>query len=141
MRHELYASLDDLLVPENVPVSPGSRSSRCAACPSSGDTRLRAAGCSGCKTNGGDGPRFVVKQTSRVRDWVMRATADLRSPGGAGVDDGLLDERRRRSSIRFSPARGMGRGWAILMWDVSETLLPAWGPGSLIEVEDHALCA
>src|SRR5829696_5764161 len=91
MRHEPFASLDALLAPETL--------SRLVGCPIvsarrlsfSGGDSASGSGFLAIETNGGQGPRFVVKLNSLACDWIVRGTADSHGREVLVWTTGLLD--------------------------------------------------
>ncbi len=124
MRHEPYARLDDLLAPQTL--------SRLAGCPIASARRRpfvgghSASGSSflAVETNDGRGPRFVVKLSSPACDWIVRGTADRCGREVLVWTSGLLDRLPPEIVHPVLACARDGGGWAILMRDVSEALIP-----------------
>jgi hypothetical protein len=122
MRHKLYASLDELLVPKTLAKLANSTVTSVCCLPFLG----AADSCSGSRflhveTNQGRGPRFVVKRVSCEWDWIMRATADDRGREALVWTTGLLDRLPPEIAHPVLACSHDGAGWAILMHDVSES--------------------
>jgi hypothetical protein len=135
--HALYPSLDTLLSPESLSVLAGQQISDVCRRPFPAARTSASGNCFlAVETNGGQGPRFVVKRVSLEWDWIMRATEDCQAREARVWQHGLLD--RLPDEIRHTVvacARD-GDGRAILMRDVSPTLLGiAAGPFSVADVE------
>jgi hypothetical protein len=124
MRHELLASLEVMLAPETLTRVSGEpvESVRCA--PFTGGHSASGSSFLTVETNNGRGPRFVVKRSSPQSDWIVRATGDELGREVLIWTSGLLD-RLPPEIIHpvIACARDEG-GWAILMRDVSDALIP-----------------
>jgi hypothetical protein len=137
MCHEPFASLDELLLPETL--------SRLVGCPIVSARRLPLAGgdsASGSsflaiETNSGQGPRFVVKLSSPACDWIVRATEDCRGREILVWTTGLLDRLPPEITHPVIACARDEEGWAILMHDVSDQLIPDSLGVSLITEADH----
>ena len=126
MRHELYSSIDELLSPEVLSPLAGCHIREVRRLP-----RSMADSYSGCaihflaiETNGGPGPRFILKRISREWDWIMRATDDRRGRSAAIWQHGLLDRLPPEIAHGVVGCAVDGTGWAILMHDLSAGLMP-----------------
>ena len=124
MRHQPEGSLDELLAPATLSRLSGQPVTSVCCLPFLG----AADSCSGSRflhveTNQGRGPRFVVKRISREWDWIMRATADDRGREALVWTTGLLDRLPPEIAHPVLACSRDGAGWAILMHDVSETLI------------------
>jgi hypothetical protein len=139
MRHEPYASLDELLESETlsrltgVPIVSARREPFVGGHSASGSEFFALV------TNDGAGPRLVVKQSSLADDWIMRATADHRCREVLTWSTGLLERLPAEIAHPVVACARDGEGWAILMRDVGDTLLPEWDADTRISEEDHAL--
>jgi len=139
MRHELFTSLDELLAPKTL--------SQVVGCPITSVARLpfaRGHSASGSRffaieTNDSTGPRFVVKQMSPAWDWIMRATADYRCREALVWTTGLLDCLPPEIAHPVVACAQDEAGWAMLMHDVSDALVPLIDPidGKPISQADH----
>ena len=124
MRHEPYASLDELIAPEALARLSGEpiRSVDCQ--PFVGGHSASGSGFVALVTNGGSGPRFVVKRSSLACDWIVRATGDTAGREVQVWANGLLDELPQEITHPVLACARDGDGWAILMRDVSDALTP-----------------
>jgi Phosphotransferase enzyme family len=137
MHHEPFASLDELLSPETL--------SRLAGCSIVSVRRLPFVGGSSAsgsrflaiETNDGQGPRFVVKRSSPGYDWIVRGTADCRGREVLVWETGLLDRLPPEISHPVIACARHREGWAILMHDVSDQLLPDPMGVSPVSEADH----
>lgn len=68
--------------------------------------------------------RFILKRMSLERDWVMRASNDRRCRAMTLWQSGLLDELQPQLSHGIIACAQDDTGWAILMHDVGNGLLP-----------------
>ena len=138
MRHEPFDSLDALLAPETL--------SRLVGCPIVSARHLpfvgghSASGSSflAIETNDGQGPRFVVKRSSPACDWIVRGTADDRGREVLVWTTGLLDRLPPEITHPVVACARDDTGWAILMHDVSNHLLPDPMGETPISDADHS---
>ena len=122
MTYALYASVDELLAPETLTALTGQpvKHVRCLPMESgfSGSALLMV------EANGGQGSRrFVLKRMSRQRDWIMEATHDHCCRSVTLWQAGLLDRLQPTINHAILACAHDGDGWAMLMDDVSTTLL------------------
>ena len=137
MRHEPFASLDELLLPETL--------SRLVGCPIVSARRLpfvgghSASGSSflAIETNDGQGPRFVVKLSSPACDWVVRGTADRHGREVLVWTTGLLDRLPPEITHPVIACARDRKSWSILMHDVSDQLIPDPMDVSTVNEADH----
>lgn len=126
--HVPFASLEDLLSPEALgelaaaPVDDVRRIPLSAGHAASGNPLLAV------ETNGGVGPRFVVKRVSPEWDWIMRATDDREGREALAWTSGLLDRLPPEVEHPIVACARDGAGWAILMRDVGDALFPPHDP-------------
>ena len=124
MHHTLYPSIDAMLTPAVLshlteqPIREVVSRPLTAFYNKSG-SRLLAV-----ETNGGDGPRYIVKRVSLDWDWQMRATNDHACRAVALWGCGLLDRLPPEIEHGLVACARDGEGWAILMRDVSPFMLP-----------------
>jgi hypothetical protein len=76
------------------------------------------------ETNEGQGPRFILKQTSLAWDWIMRATEDHLCRSVTLWQYGLFDRLPPETEHGVLACALDEQGWAILMQDVGPALLP-----------------
>ena len=124
MCHTPFASLDELLAPETLSRLVGCSIASARRRPFVGGHSASGSSFLAIETNGGQGPRFVVKLSSPECDWIMRATADERGREVLVWTTGLLDQLPPDIVHPVVAGARDGAGWAILMHDVSEELLP-----------------
>jgi hypothetical protein len=139
MRHQAVASLDVLLAPETLSSLTGQAITSVRRLPFTGGDSGSGSGFLAIETNEGHGPRFVVKLSSPARDWIVRATGDTHGREVLVWETGLLD---RLPPEVAHPVVGCARddtGWAILMRDVSDLLIPGGDWDGPIRPADHAL--
>jgi hypothetical protein len=137
MHHAPFGSLDELLAPETLtrlcrePVHTVRCGSFSKGHSASGSRFL------GVETNGGEGPRFVVKRSSPACDWIVRGTGDELGREMLVWTSGLLDRLPAEVTHPVLACASDGEGWAILMRDVSEVLLPDPLGESPLDRADH----
>ena len=122
MQHVLYDSVDEMLAPEILSQLIGQRvrSVRCAPFERSGNSGSQLLA---VETDDGQGPRYVLKRVSLERDWIMRVTEDHRCRSVALWQYGLLDQVKHEIEHTIIACARDQAGWAMLMRDVSGTLL------------------
>ncbi len=122
MAHELYHSVDELLAPENLTKLTGSQLKYIRCLPMegglSGSSLLRIeADCT-------DGTRrFVLKRMASQRDWIMAASNDHHCRSVTLWQSGLLDRLQPTIAHTILAGAHDATGWAMLMDDVSPTLM------------------
>ena len=137
MHHEPLPSLEVMLTPETLarlsrePVD----SVRCA--PFTGGHSASGSSFLSVETNDGRGPRFVVKRSSPASDWIVRATADERGREVLVWTSGLLDRLPAEIVHPVVACACDEGGWAILMRDVGDALIPEPLGSSPICLSDH----
>jgi hypothetical protein len=138
--HELLARLDELLLPQTLGELTGSTITSVRQLPFAGGHSASGSRFFAVETNDGRGPRFVVKRVSREWDWIMRATDDDRGREALAWTSGLLDRLPPELTHPIVAAARDGDGWAILMHDVSDAIIPPHDPyvGAPIAAADHS---
>jgi hypothetical protein len=126
MKHTLYPSIDAMLAPEALSALEGQPITDVRWLPFQ-PTSFSASGSRflTLETNAGQGPRYVLKRISLEWDWIMRATDDRHGRSAAIWQCGLLDSLPPEIAQAIIACSVDGPGWAILMRDVSATLLPS----------------
>nr|MBA3414134.1 phosphotransferase [Chloroflexia bacterium] len=124
MRHEPYATLDELLAPETLSRLSGSAVTSVRREPFVGGHSASGSAFLALATNEGCGPRFVVKRSSPACDWIVRATGDIRGREVLVWTSGLLDHLPPEITHPVLACARDGTGWAILMRDVADDLIP-----------------
>ncbi|MCP4287062.1 MAG: hypothetical protein GY792_21870 [Gammaproteobacteria bacterium] len=74
--------------------------------------------------NSGNSPHYVIKRVSREWDWIMHATGDRYGRTTTLWQHGILDRLPEEIEHTVLACAVDGAGRAILMRDVTETLLP-----------------
>ena len=140
MPHEPFANLDELLAPETLSELTGSAVNSVRQLPFAGGHSASGSRFFAVETNDGHGPRFIVKRVSREWDWIMRATDDRLGREALAWTSGLLDHLPPEVTHPIVAAARDGDGWAILMHDVTNALVPPHDPyiGAPIGETDHA---
>ncbi|HXG35652.1 MAG TPA: phosphotransferase, partial [Dehalococcoidia bacterium] len=91
-------------------------------------------------SNGGAGPRLVLKRIAYEWDWVMRVSDDKQCRAVISWQSGLLDRLPPEVSHEVLACALDGDGWAILMRDVAHYLIPP-GDDKLSEIENSRFIA
>src|SRR5829696_7389040 len=137
MDHEPLSSLDELLAPQTISRLAERSISSVHRVPFVGGHSASGSEFVGVETNGGHGPRFVVKLSSPDCDWIMRGTADCRGREVLVWTSGLLDRLPPEITHPVIACARDQEGWAILMHDVSDQLIPDSLGVSPINEADH----
>jgi hypothetical protein len=122
--HELFMSPDEMLAPETLSVLLETPITTVESAPFKTADSLSGGSFLTVTTNGGLGPRLVMKRFSYASDWVMRATADHRGRAALVWETGLLDLLPSEIVHGYLASAREGTGWAILMHDMSPFLVP-----------------
>jgi hypothetical protein len=139
MRHEPFASFDELLAPETLSELAGCAIACVRCLPFVGGHSASGSRFLAVETNDGQGPRFVVKVSSPACDWIVRGTADHCGREVLVWTTGLLDRLPPEITHPVIACARDEDGWAILMDDVGDQLLPDPLGVSPIDEADH-LC-
>jgi hypothetical protein len=137
MRHEPLASLDELLAPATLTFLCHEPIRTVRRAPFTGGHSASGSSFLAVETNDGDGPRFVVKLSSPECDWIVRATGDELGREVLVWASGLLDRMPPEIVHPVVACARNGSGWAILMRDVSDSLIPDATGTTLISRADH----
>jgi hypothetical protein len=122
-QHALFPSLDDMLAPEALSVLVGQQITDVRRLPFSAETTSASGNCFlTVETNGGQGPRYIVKRVSLAWDWIMHASGDCQAREVRVWQLGLLDWLPDATLHTVVACAQDGDGWAILMRDVSAAL-------------------
>ena len=124
MHHQPLSSLDELLAPQTISRLAEHSIRSVRRVPFVGGHSASGSEFLGVETNGGHGPRFVVKLSSPACDWIVRGTADCRGREVLVWTSGLLDRLPPEITHPVIACARDQEGWAILMHDVSAQLLP-----------------
>ena len=128
MGHTPFASIDELLAPEILSRLVGSAITSARRLPFTGGHAASGSHLLAIETNGGDGPRFVLKCVSPEWDWIMRATEDHVGRETLAWTSGLLDRLPPEAAHPIVACAHNGAGGTILMRDVGDTLFPPHDP-------------
>lgn len=139
-RHTPFASLENLLCPAVIAELADEPVDTVRRVPFAGGHAASGSRLFAIETNGGAGPRFVLKRVSPEWDWIMRATDDRVGREAAAWTSGLLDRLPPEAGHPIVACAHDGEGWAILMRDVSDALFPPHDPyiGLPISTADDA---
>lgn len=120
--HALYPTVDEMLAAdalsriEGRPVSSVSRRPFHSSDSLSGSTFLLI------ETDGGG--RYVLKRISQAWDWIMRVTHDDQARAVVAWTDGLLDRMPPEVTHGVVACARDGDGWAILMGEFRDAMIP-----------------
>lgn len=138
MHRELFASVEDMLAPEALSALLGTPIDDIRQVPFKTADALSGAHFLAIRTNGGRGPRLVLKRFSYETDWVMRALEDRQGRAVRAWETGLLDRLPPEIVHGYRACARDGFGWAILMDDLSPFLIPA-GEEPIRDAENASL--
>ena len=124
MHHEPLANLEMMLAPETLTRVSGEQIDFVRCAPFTGGHSASGSSFLSVETNDGRGPRFVVKRSSPQSDWIVRATADELGREVLVWTSGLLDKLPLEIVHPVIACAYDEGGWAILMRDVSDALIP-----------------
>ena len=137
MHHEPFASLDELLAPATLTALCHEPVQSVRRAPFTGGHSASGSSFLAVETNDGDGPRFVVKLSSPDCDWIVRATGDTAGREVLVWTSGLLDRLPPEIVHPVIACARDGTSWAILMRDVSDSLIPDANGTTPISRADH----
>lgn len=124
LTHELLPDIQTLIAPEMLTALTGAAISRVQRLPLSSVDGLSGSKLEYLETNGGAGPRLVLKRIAYEWDWVMRVTGDTLCRAVLSWQSGLLDQLPPEISHEVLACARDGNGWAVLMNDVGSHLIP-----------------
>ncbi len=135
MERTLYPSIEAMLAPEVLSTLAGQpllsvQTFPLVAAYNKSGSRLLLV-----ETNGGQGPRFILKRVSLDWDWQMRATGDYHCRAVALWQQGIFDRLPPEIEPGVVACARDGRDWAILMKDFRSVLMPY----DLLGVADNAV--
>jgi hypothetical protein len=115
-RRTPFAGLDDLIAPETLGELAGEPVNSARRLPLTGGHAASGSHLLAIETNGGRGPRFVLKRVSPEWDWIMRATDDHVGREALAWTSGLLGQTLRCSQdVAWAAVRHQSpsvRAWA-----------------------------
>ncbi len=124
MEHTLYPSIDAMLTPETLSKLTGQPVTSVHCRPLQTNYAKSGSRLLIVETDEGQGPRYVVKRISLAWDWLMRATDDRQCRSVTLWQQGWLDRLPPEIDHGIIACSLDESGWAILMCDVAEVLLP-----------------
>ena len=122
MAYKLFDSVDELLAPETLTALTGERVKYVRCLPMEGGfsgSALLAVEANGDKRIS----RFVLKRMSLQSDWIMDATNDHHCRSVTLWQNRLLDQLQPTINHTILACAHDGDGWAMLMTDISTTLM------------------
>ena len=128
MKHTLYPSVETMTQPETLSalVQQPITTTRLAPFQTAGWSSTEShfvAVETDLETDSAAHPRYVLKRMTRERDWVMQATDDKHGRATAIWQQGLLDRLPEEIDSAVIGCAVDGTDYAILMHDVTDTLL------------------
>jgi hypothetical protein len=124
MARPVFNSLDELLAPGTLSEIEGRRVTAVTRRPFGSVDSLSGSHFLAVETGGEPGQRYVVKRIARAWDWLMRVTGDEHGRPVVAWRTGLLDRLPPEITHGIAGCARDGDGWAILMHDFSDHLIP-----------------
>ncbi len=134
MTHPLFPSVEVLLSPETLSALAHQPVGEVLCQPLISDYAKSGSMLQIIRTNGGAGPRFVLKQINPSTDWLMRATDDRACRSIRLWQTGIFDRMPPEIHHGIVACAQDGDGWALLMQDLSSNLVP-YIPFSMAELD------
>lgn len=129
MTHRLYASIEEMTRPDTLSDLVHEHMPATCLTPFEtngwSSTEAQFLGVNGCN---GDPPRYIIKRLRKNKDWVMAATNDDHWRAITVWQGGLLDRLPQEIDHGIIACAVDGDGYAILMHNVSQALLPEDNP-------------
>jgi Phosphotransferase enzyme family len=125
MERELYPSIEAMLAPSSLVAVLGRPVTEVHCRPFHATDSKSGSPLLWVEIDGLHGPRYVLKRISARWDWIMRATADHHGRPVVAWQTGLLDRLPRELVHGVIACARDGEGWALLLEDVSNHLIPA----------------
>jgi hypothetical protein len=136
MLHQVFPGIEEMLAPDALSAVLGTPIGEVRRTPFKTADALSGGQFLAITTNGEEGPRLVLKRFSYETDWIMRAVDDRQGRAVRAWETGLLDRLPPGIVHGYRACAADGSGWAILMDDLSDCLIP---PGDdPISREDNA---
>jgi hypothetical protein len=135
--HAILPSVEAMLEPKQMSSLEGRRVASISRNVLTAEDSLSGSKLENIVTEGSDGERrYVLKRIALEWDWIMRALNDTMGRAVTAWQLGLLDRLPDCIEHAYVACSRDGDGWAILMHDMSDTLVP---PGdSPISPEENA---
>ncbi len=124
LKHTLFPSIDEMLAPEALSTLAEQPVTSVRHLPLQADYAKSGSHLLVVETNDGQGPHYILKCISPARDWLMRATDDRLCRSVTLWQHGFFDRMPPQIEHGILACCRDGQGWAILMRDVSATLVP-----------------
>ena len=137
MKHTVWDNVDVMLLPENLGKLTGNTISSVKVKPAESGG-FSGSHLSRVETNGGKGPQYVLKNIVPETDWVIRTTNDTLGREIKLWEIGVMDELQTVIDHPIIACAKSKTGWAILMHDISDSLLPM--NGSPISASQNQIC-
>lgn len=137
MARELARSVDELLTPARLGAVEGRSIAAVRQLPFHSADSLSGSRFLAVVTEGEGGERrYVLKRISREWDWIMRATGDDRGRAVVAWTSGLLNRLPHETTSEVVACALDGDGWAVLLCDIGEFLIPTGD--APISADEHA---
>jgi hypothetical protein len=124
MQHTLYPSFEEMLTPESLSSLSNQPVTAVDCRPLESSYNLSGSRLMMVETNEGQGVRYILKRVSQAWDWQMRATNDHACRSVALWVHGIFDRLPAETEHGVIACARDGPGWAILMQDFSQYMLP-----------------
>lgn len=124
MQHQPFPTVEAMLAPATLSDLLGEPVTAVAISPLVAQYNKSGSRLARVDINHGQGPPLILKQVSLATDWLMRATHDHHCRSVTLWAHGLLDHLPPEIDHATVACARDGHGWAILLRDVSDRLLP-----------------
>lgn len=124
MFHPLFTNIDEMLAPTTLGQLTKQRVNYVYVQPFSSELSRSGSTFLAVYTDNAQGSHYILKRISRERDWIMRTTHDDCGRSVQLWQWGLLDRLWPTIDHAIIACAIDGNGWAILMHDITQHLLP-----------------
>ena len=124
MNHTLFPAVEAMLAPQALSNLSGQAITTVSQQPLVSEYGRSGSRILSITTNLGEGPCFILKRMSLAWDWLMRSTEDTRCRSVTLWQYGVFDQMPPEIADAVVACAQDGTGWAILMKDVGEMLMP-----------------
>jgi hypothetical protein len=128
MQHELFSSIDEMLSPQVLSQLSRVCIQHVRCLPFASGDSFSGNHFVAVETNGGSGPRYLVKYMNLSWDWLMAATNDHLCRSVTLWRTGLLDRLKPHIEHAIVGCAQDGDGWALLMREVTDGITVEFQP-------------
>lgn len=124
MEHALFPTVEAMLAPQAMSEITGQAITAVSQQPLTSEYGRSGSRILSVTTNDGNGPDFILKRVSLAWDWLMRSTEDTLCRSVTLWQYGILDQMPPEIKHGVLACARDGEGWAILMKNVGDMILP-----------------